>query len=128
MSRPWPGIRSFMDEDSLKPGEQAWETMLAAVRQCCIAIPVLSESYGNSVWCLRELAAMVEAKRHVMPLFLDDNSMARSIDSAGSASGWRQNQMSGFVELLPPMMSGMPALSACLICGCCSNHLKSRYQ
>ncbi|KAK9836911.1 hypothetical protein WJX74_010990 [Apatococcus lobatus] len=115
------GIRSFMNEHSLEPGEQACEAMLAAVRQCRIAIPVLSESYGNSIWCLRELTAMVEATRHVMPLFLDDSghevlqkikagsrklagqvkpeelqAWRRAIEFAGSPTGWRQVQMSGY--------------------------------
>ena len=119
------GIRSFMDEDSLKPGDEAWKTMMQAVRQCSIAIPVLSESYGNSVWCLRELTAMVETKRHVMPLFLDDSGpevikkikagshklacqakpgeleeWQEAVELAGSPTGWRQDQMSGCVAIM----------------------------
>ena len=109
-----------MDEDSLKPGDQAWETMLAAVRQCSIAIPVLTEGYGNSKWCMRELAAMVETKRHIMSLFLDDDgtevlkkiragsrklksqvdrsefeAWQAAIDAVGDPTGWRQDQTNG---------------------------------
>ena len=114
------GIRSFMDEDSLELGGQAWEIMLEAVRQCRIAIPVLSEGYGNSVCCLRELTTMVKAKRHIMPLFLDEagvdvvekikagscNLKAQAdlgefvawdsaLDAVGSLTGWRLDQTNG---------------------------------
>ena len=112
------GIRSFLDESSLAPGRKPWKTMLQAMRHCTIATLVLSESYGNSVWCLRELTEMVKAKLYVMPLFLGENSpaaltkmRARSCKLAGQAkpgelqawqeaidvagSGWMQHQTSG---------------------------------
>ena len=115
------GITSFMDEKSLKPGDSAWKLMRDAVRRCSIAIPVLTESYGNSEWCLEELALMFQAPGvAVMPLFLDDDvgtvlqkikdasarlksrvsestfdTWQQAIERVGARTGWRQDQMSG---------------------------------
>ena len=115
------GVTSFLDELSLQPGDAAEQVMLDAVRQCKIAIPVLTEGYGNSEWCLRELAIMVEAPGVVvMPLFLDEDGLAvlnkiraaslrlsaqarpgelaswqRAIETAASSTGWRQDQTNG---------------------------------
>lgn len=68
------GIRTFMDEVSIKPGDAAWQVIQDAVRRCRIAVPVLTAGYGSSEWYLQELAIMMDAPRMTaMPLFLDED-------------------------------------------------------
>lgn len=120
------GIRAFMDERDLTPGnKEAWLKMLAELRSCRIAVPVLHESYGNSEYCLDELVAMVDAERVIMPVFVSKNrtdvlhaltagadslgqgtNMAErarrwkaAIDAVGRATGRRLEQGNGYVPL-----------------------------
>ena len=68
------GFQAFMDEKSLCVPQHAWETILAAIRSCKIAIAVFSKSYGRSRWCLEELAEMAERCKSghlkIIPIFL----------------------------------------------------------
>ena len=69
------GVTSFTDEQSLKPGDAAWRTVRDIISRCSIAIPVLTESYGNSEACLEELFIMNQASSvKVMPLFLNNDA------------------------------------------------------
>lgn len=129
------GVRTFMDERELHPGaacQDAWSNMLAALRKCRIALPVLHESYGSSKWCLHELACMVTAKRVIMPVFLskegtdvlhalrngaeslraqvkkvEADEWLAAIGAVGKATGWRLDQYDGYV-LFPTPQSYCP--------------------
>ena len=118
------GLRVFVDEEELKPGtKDAWTTMKNRLQCSKIAIPVLHESYGNSQWCLRELAIMIETPElAVMPVFLDDEGTAvldrlkkgadmlaqtgeatdqeatdwkADLNTIGGVTGWRLDQTAG---------------------------------
>ena len=80
------GITAFMDEESLEAGDNAWTIMTDAVSRCRIAVPVLTECFGNSLCCLEELALMVKARRHIMPLFLagDFDKLLEQIKSSSN--------------------------------------------
>ncbi len=69
----------FVDETSLQPGVDGWKTITEALRDCYVALPVLTASYGESEWCLEELSIMMEARTQgtvdVLPVFLDDDGV-----------------------------------------------------
>ena len=95
--------------------------MQDAARRCRIAIPVLAESYGNSVRCLDELAIMFQAPGvTVMPVYVENDVEAvlqkikdasarlegqvskstcvgwkQAIERVAACNGWTQEQMSG---------------------------------
>ena len=117
-------VTAFVDEHELQSGDRDAEaTMQSCLRSSSIAVPVLHASYGNSEWCLRELAIMVSTPGLVvMPVFLDDEGPAvlkqlkagaarlqkagkasredvdtwiAAINTVGKITGWRLDQMSG---------------------------------
>ncbi|CAN0841941.1 Disease resistance protein L6 [Linum grandiflorum] len=67
-------IRTFRDDDALRKGEGIWPNLVRAIGQSKIYIPIFSESYAHSKWCLLELAEMVERRRQdgrhiILPIF-----------------------------------------------------------
>ncbi|XP_056165304.1 disease resistance protein L6-like isoform X2 [Syzygium oleosum] len=71
------GIIVFRDSESLHVGKQIGGELLQAIENSKIYIPIFSENYASSDWCLRELACMVECtlksngKKEILPIFLD---------------------------------------------------------
>ncbi|XP_031495767.1 disease resistance protein L6-like [Nymphaea colorata] len=65
------GIRTFLDEEDLQKGERITETICRAIEGSAICIPVLSQSYADSSWCLMELAMMVNCNKKIIPIFYD---------------------------------------------------------
>ncbi|XP_030476805.2 disease resistance protein L6-like [Syzygium oleosum] len=67
------GINVFRDNDELRVGEEFGQELLYSIMQSKISIPIISENYASSKWCLRELAQMLECKRIrrqiVLPIF-----------------------------------------------------------
>ncbi|XP_059657542.1 disease resistance protein L6-like isoform X2 [Cornus florida] len=68
------GIHTFRDDKALRLGENISE-ILNAIEQSKISIPIFSEDYASSEWCLRELTKMVECmetREHIIiPIFYD---------------------------------------------------------
>ncbi|CAL1366236.1 unnamed protein product [Linum trigynum] len=67
-------IRTFRDEEELQKGEGIAPSLVLAIPDSKIYIPILSEQYASSKWCLLELAQMVECwkqgKGHIiLPIF-----------------------------------------------------------
>ncbi|CAN0829354.1 Disease resistance protein L6, partial [Linum grandiflorum] len=67
-------IRTFRDEEELQKGETIAPSLIQAIEESKIYIPILSESYASSKWCLQELAKMVECCRKgkghiILPVF-----------------------------------------------------------
>ncbi|CAN1245452.1 Disease resistance protein L6 [Linum grandiflorum] len=56
-------IRTFRDEEELQKGEIIAPSLVQAITESKIYIPILSKSYASSKWCLQELAKMVECCR-----------------------------------------------------------------
>ncbi|XP_039156058.1 toll/interleukin-1 receptor-like protein [Eucalyptus grandis] len=69
------GIRAYKDDEDLRKGEEFGPTLLQAIDQSRISIPILSKGYASSVWCLKELVKMVECRKikgqKIMPIFYD---------------------------------------------------------
>ncbi|XP_039156256.1 TMV resistance protein N-like [Eucalyptus grandis] len=74
------GIHVFMDDEELRPGERISGNLLLAIDDSKLYIPIFSQTYASSHWCLRELAKMVENsskskeegnEKVILPIFYD---------------------------------------------------------
>ncbi|KAL3729024.1 hypothetical protein ACJRO7_033596 [Eucalyptus globulus] len=74
------GIHVFMDDEELRPGERIRGNLLLAIDDSKLYIPIFSQNYASSHWCLRELAKMVENtskskeegnEKVILPIFYD---------------------------------------------------------
>ncbi|KAI6668041.1 hypothetical protein NL676_000001 [Syzygium grande] len=73
------GIRVFIDDEELRPGERISDNLLRAIDDSKVYIPIFSKNYASSHWCLRELAKMVEntskskedGNKVILPIFYD---------------------------------------------------------
>ncbi|KAL2334986.1 hypothetical protein Fmac_016199 [Flemingia macrophylla] len=69
------GICTFIDDEELQRGEEITPSLLKAIQESRIAIPVLSQNYASSTFCLDELvhilACFKEKGRLVLPVFYD---------------------------------------------------------
>ncbi|XP_048131518.1 disease resistance protein RUN1-like [Rhodamnia argentea] len=70
-------IRVFLDEEELDVGKAIADELPEAIEKSKIYVPIFSKDYASSVWCLRELADMVErreskpSEKEIMPIFYD---------------------------------------------------------
>ncbi|CAI0413159.1 unnamed protein product [Linum tenue] len=67
-------IHTFKDDDELRKGEGIWPSLVKAIGQSKIYVPILSKSYAHSKWCLKELVEIVEnmrqdKRRIILPIF-----------------------------------------------------------
>ncbi|KAL6856131.1 hypothetical protein ACP4OV_018933 [Aristida adscensionis] len=66
------GVRSFLDTTSLRPGDRLDDDgIFAAIGECRVGVAIFSPRYLESEGCLRELAALVEARKTIVPVFVD---------------------------------------------------------
>ncbi|XP_059641004.1 disease resistance protein L6-like isoform X2 [Cornus florida] len=69
------GVRTFLDDNELRMGEEIGPELLKVITQSKISIPIFSKTYASSKWCLHELAQMVECMRTtgqlILPIFHD---------------------------------------------------------
>ena len=65
------GVHAFVDGDDLRVGDAAWSTMQSALQSAQYLLPVISEGYVNSRWCLDELVLMMHTPEKVISLFLN---------------------------------------------------------
>ncbi|XP_042499492.1 disease resistance protein RUN1-like [Macadamia integrifolia] len=67
------GIQTFRDEDKLQKGSEIGPELLIAIQESRISIPIFSENYASSKWCLNELAEISECigtrNQIVLPIF-----------------------------------------------------------
>ncbi|XP_039164528.1 disease resistance protein RUN1-like [Eucalyptus grandis] len=67
------GIRVYRDNNELRVGKEIGPELLYSITQSKISIPIISEDYASSKWCLQELAQMLKCKRSgeqvVLPIF-----------------------------------------------------------
>ncbi|CAN1195487.1 Disease resistance protein L6 [Linum perenne] len=67
-------IRTFKDDDELRKGEGIWPNLVEAISQSKIHVPIFSEGYAHSKWCLKELVEINERRKEdkghvVLPIF-----------------------------------------------------------
>ncbi|CAN1754020.1 Disease resistance protein L6 [Linum perenne] len=53
-------IRTFLDDEELRKGEEIAPSLLKAIEESKVYIPIISRGYASSKWCLQELAKMAE--------------------------------------------------------------------
>ncbi|XP_039166185.1 toll/interleukin-1 receptor-like protein [Eucalyptus grandis] len=67
------GIHVFKDDNELPIGEAICPELLCTITRSKISIPIISENYASSKWCLLELAQILKCKRSggqiVLPIF-----------------------------------------------------------
>ncbi|XP_018723161.2 disease resistance protein RPV1-like [Eucalyptus grandis] len=56
-------IRVFRDNNELREGEKIGTNLLQAIKNSKISIPILSQNYASSKWCLQELVEMTSASK-----------------------------------------------------------------
>jgi len=62
-------VRTFLHSMSLRPGDRLVEGINQGMSQCKVAVAIFSERYLDSEFCLHELAALVEARKVIVPIF-----------------------------------------------------------
>ena len=63
------GLNVFLDTHKLKRGEIIGWSLERAVDSSAVRIPIFSEGYANSAWCLKEAARMLTTPGLIIPLF-----------------------------------------------------------
>ncbi|KAI9108233.1 hypothetical protein K1719_020716 [Acacia pycnantha] len=69
------GVRTFLDDEELRRGDEITPTLLTAIENSRMAITVFSKNYASSTFCLNELVKIHECikkkGRLVLPIFYD---------------------------------------------------------
>jgi hypothetical protein len=82
------GVRTFMDDEDLRKGDEITPSLLKAIEDSKIAIVVLSKNYASSSFCLEELSKILDNKgRSVLPVFykVDPSDIRKLQKSYGEA-------------------------------------------
>ncbi|WOK91917.1 protein VARIATION IN COMPOUND TRIGGERED ROOT growth response-like [Canna indica] len=64
-------VKPFLDNRSMQPGDKLYECIDAGIRQSKVGVAIFSPRYCDSVFCLHELAMMVESQKKLIPVFCD---------------------------------------------------------
>ncbi|GLJ56291.1 hypothetical protein SUGI_1215190 [Cryptomeria japonica] len=63
------GLSFFLDSHKLEKGETTWKSLEKAIQSSTIQIPIFSQGYADSTWCLKEVVAMLRTRGLIIPLF-----------------------------------------------------------
>ncbi|CAN0916613.1 Disease resistance protein L6, partial [Linum grandiflorum] len=96
-------IRTFRDEEELQKGETMGESLIQAITESKVYIPILTQDYASSKWCLQELAKMVDCWKNgggakgqhiILPVFyLMDPRGVRHPDSGPYEEAFEQHSL-----------------------------------
>lgn len=64
-------VKTFLDTKNMKPGDRLLDNIGKAISECKVGVIVFSPSYCDSLFCLHELALLVESNKRMVPLFYD---------------------------------------------------------
>ncbi|KAJ4829499.1 hypothetical protein Tsubulata_001462 [Turnera subulata] len=84
-------IKTFMDDKSLRRGEEISGSLLRAIKKSKLSIIIFSPNYASSKWCLDELVKILDCKKKrrqlVVPIFyhVSPSSVRNQNGSFGSA-------------------------------------------
>ena len=73
------GIKFWMDEKGIVPGEDYAEKILQHIKACNIFLFLSSTAANQSEWTRKEIACALAYKKEVIPLLLDDSPFHDSI-------------------------------------------------
>ncbi|KAG6628115.1 disease resistance protein RUN1-like [Carya illinoinensis] len=99
------GIRTFLDEDEVKRGDEISPVLLQAIEDSRISIIVFSENYASSTWCLDELLKILECKKSkqqlVLPVFyhVNPSDIRHQRGSFGKALAKHAEKLNGDMKL-----------------------------
>jgi hypothetical protein len=86
------GVRTFIDDEELRKGDEITPSLLKAIEDSKIAIVVLSKNYATSSFCLEELSKILDsmkdkADRSILPIFykVDPSDVKKLKRSYGEA-------------------------------------------
>jgi hypothetical protein len=79
------GVQCFFDEHSLKVGDPAANKMLMAMEQVPYGVIILSPSFFESEWCMKELETF-ERRRRMVPVFLEEFGVIKTAAASAVAS------------------------------------------
>ncbi|KAL1821586.1 hypothetical protein ACET3Z_016455 [Daucus carota] len=82
----WLGIRAFLDNKNMKPGDKLFEKINGGIMSCKVGVLVFSPTYCESYFCLHELALMMESGKKVIPIFCDVKPSELRVVDRGSCS------------------------------------------
>ncbi|XP_048133888.1 disease resistance protein L6-like [Rhodamnia argentea] len=90
------GIRVYKDDKNLGKGQEFVQELLEAINQSKISIPIFSKNYASSIWCLKEVAQMVECKKSkgqkIMPIFYDVDPKEVRYQTGGYEEAFRSHE------------------------------------
>ncbi|WVZ62296.1 hypothetical protein U9M48_012060 [Paspalum notatum var. saurae] len=79
-------VRPFLDSACMRPGDRLVRRIGEGIAQCKVAVPIFSRNYVASEFCLRELAALVEARKLIVPVFYGVKPSALALPPAAVES------------------------------------------
>ena len=91
-------INTYKDDIKLPRGESIGPSLLKAIEESQIAVIIFSEKYGDSSWCLDELAYIMKCRDErgqvVMPIFydVDPSEVRKQKGEFGKAFAKQQNE------------------------------------
>ncbi|CAN0842447.1 Disease resistance protein L6 [Linum grandiflorum] len=96
-------IRTFRDDDELRKGEEIGRNLVQAIGQSKIYVPIISERYAHSKWCLKELVEIVQHhkqdQRHmILPIFYMVDPRDVRHQTGPYESAFRQHKKNKFDE------------------------------
>nr|XP_028949452.1 toll/interleukin-1 receptor-like protein isoform X2 [Malus domestica] len=93
------GIKTFIDDEALKRGEEISAALLKAIEQSRVSVVVFSENYASSEWCLDELVHIFHCKEQlqqmVFPVFykVDPSDVRNQTKSLGKALAHHESKL-----------------------------------
>lgn len=64
-------VNTFLDSEMLNRGDEIGSTIIKAIEDSAILIPIFSKNYAESYWCLEEVSRMCKSGGLIIPLFYD---------------------------------------------------------
>ncbi|KAF3785327.1 Disease resistance-like protein [Nymphaea thermarum] len=125
------GIHAFFDEEDLHKGLRI-EEILEAISRSKVLVPIFSQRYAESKWCLREVAKMVESCHHggqerlIIPIFFDVNPADVRHQSGPFGSAFQKHETKSWRDSFGEAEGWKQALR--YVGGICGFHLKNGNQ
>ncbi|XP_042491007.1 TMV resistance protein N-like [Macadamia integrifolia] len=90
------GINTFRDNEELPMGKKIGPELITAIEQSRISIPIFSENYASSKWCLIEITKIFECKNTmdqvVLPIFYNIEPSAVRNQTGSYAKAFEKHQ------------------------------------
>ncbi|KAL2323720.1 hypothetical protein Fmac_028099 [Flemingia macrophylla] len=126
------GIHTFIDDVELQRGEEIKPSLLKAIEESRIAIPVLSNNYASSAFCLDELTTILHCAERkgglVLPVFykVSPSEVRHQSGSYGEALARHEERFKAEKEKFNHNMERLEKWKMALhrVANCCGYHLR----